>query len=63
MLEGGNFHSFEISRLDAGHDVHQLPQSAKDAVPEHILRKAREIGQAEYKKRLKVVINGLRSSN
>ncbi|VDK57257.1 unnamed protein product [Anisakis simplex] len=39
-------------RLDAGHDVHQLPQNAKDAVPEHIRRKAREIAKSEYKKRL-----------
>uniref|UniRef100_A0A915CIE2 VWFA domain-containing protein n=1 Tax=Parascaris univalens TaxID=6257 RepID=A0A915CIE2_PARUN len=42
-------------RLDAGHDVHQLPQSAKDAVPEHILKKAREIAMSEYKKRLHAI--------
>lgn len=23
-------------RLDAGHDVHQVPQSVKDQVPEHV---------------------------
>uniref|UniRef100_F1KQG7 VWFA domain-containing protein n=1 Tax=Ascaris suum TaxID=6253 RepID=F1KQG7_ASCSU len=42
-------------RLDAGHNVHQLPQSAKDAVPEHILKKAREIAMSEYKKRLHAI--------
>uniref|UniRef100_A0A1I7YH63 VWFA domain-containing protein n=1 Tax=Steinernema glaseri TaxID=37863 RepID=A0A1I7YH63_9BILA len=42
-------------RLDAGHDVHQMAQSAKDQVPEHILKKAREVAKAEYKKRLKEI--------
>ncbi|VDO95662.1 unnamed protein product [Heligmosomoides polygyrus] len=31
-----------------------MPESAKKQVPEHILRKAREISRAEYQKRLKV---------
>lgn len=34
--------------------MHQLPESAKAQVPEHILKKAREIAKAEYSKRLKV---------
>ncbi|TKR72344.1 hypothetical protein L596_019812 [Steinernema carpocapsae] len=42
-------------RLDAGHDVHQMSQSAKDQVPEHILKKAREVAKAEYKKKLKEI--------
>ncbi|KAK0400469.1 hypothetical protein QR680_015263 [Steinernema hermaphroditum] len=42
-------------RLDAGHDVHQMAQSAKDQVPGHILKKAREIAKAEYKKKLKEI--------
>ncbi|KAJ1354637.1 hypothetical protein KIN20_011630 [Parelaphostrongylus tenuis] len=40
-------------RLDAGHDIHQMPESAKRQVPEHILKKAREIAKAEYQKKLK----------
>ncbi|EYC24841.1 hypothetical protein Y032_0013g2132 [Ancylostoma ceylanicum] len=43
-------------RLDAGHDVHQMPDEAKRQVPEHILRKAREIAKAEYQKKLKVLL-------
>ncbi|KAK6745050.1 hypothetical protein RB195_011638 [Necator americanus] len=42
-------------RLDAGHDVHQMPDSAKQRVPEHILKKAREISRAEYQKKLKEI--------
>ncbi|WKY14985.1 hypothetical protein Q1695_000475 [Nippostrongylus brasiliensis] len=42
-------------RLDAGHDVHQMPESAKRQVPEHILKKAREIAKAEYQKKLKEI--------
>ncbi|KAL6723387.1 hypothetical protein Aduo_018399 [Ancylostoma duodenale] len=42
-------------RLDAGHDVHQMPYAAKRQVPEHVLRKAREIAKAEYQKKLKVL--------
>ncbi|KAE9414501.1 hypothetical protein Angca_006025 [Angiostrongylus cantonensis] len=40
-------------RLDAGHDIQQMPESAKRQVPEHILKKAREIAKAEYQKKLK----------
>ncbi|CAJ0583659.1 unnamed protein product, partial [Mesorhabditis spiculigera] len=42
-------------RMDAGHDVHQMPEMAKQQVPEHILRKAREISKAEYAKKLKEI--------
>lgn len=41
-------------RLDAGHDVTQMPDSAKQQVPEHILQKAREVAKKEYAKRLRV---------
>lgn len=44
-----------ILRLDAGHPVHQLPDSAKQQVPEHIRKKAREIAKREYAKRLKEI--------
>lgn len=42
-------------RLDAGHDVHQMPDFAKKQVPEHILKKAREIAEQEYQKKLKEI--------
>ncbi|CAD6193433.1 unnamed protein product [Caenorhabditis auriculariae] len=42
-------------RLDAGHDVHQMPESAKQQVPEHILQKAREISKEQYAKKLKEI--------
>ncbi|KHJ98846.1 hypothetical protein OESDEN_01157, partial [Oesophagostomum dentatum] len=42
-------------RLDAGHNVHQMPDAAKRQVPEHILKKAREIARAEYQKKLKEI--------
>uniref|UniRef100_A0A914H1R8 VWFA domain-containing protein n=1 Tax=Globodera rostochiensis TaxID=31243 RepID=A0A914H1R8_GLORO len=45
-------------RLDAGHAVHQLPDSAKEQVPDHIRKKAREIGRQEYAKRLKEIDMG-----
>lgn len=41
--------------MDAGHNVHQMPDEAKKQVPEHILKKARELAQQEYAKRLKVL--------
>lgn len=41
-------------RLDAGHDVHQMPDFAKQQVPKHILKKAREIAKVEYAKKLRV---------
>eukprot|EP00057_Strongylocentrotus_purpuratus_P027672 XP_011682146.1 PREDICTED: von Willebrand factor A domain-containing protein 8 [Strongylocentrotus purpuratus] len=42
-------------RLDAGHDVHQVTQAAKDAVPEEVRRAAREMGQKAYKAKLKEI--------
>ncbi|KDN48209.1 hypothetical protein K437DRAFT_245730 [Tilletiaria anomala UBC 951] len=39
-------------RLFAGHDVHQVPQSQKDAVPEHIRRQAREMAREALAKKL-----------
>lgn len=42
-------------RLDAGHDVHQMPDFAKQQVPPHILKKAREIAKVEYAKKLREI--------
>ncbi|ULT83400.1 hypothetical protein L3Y34_012561 [Caenorhabditis briggsae] len=42
-------------RLDAGHDVHQMPDFAKEQVPKHILKKAREIAKQEYAKKLREI--------
>uniref|UniRef100_A0A7E4ZTR3 von Willebrand factor A domain-containing protein 8 n=1 Tax=Panagrellus redivivus TaxID=6233 RepID=A0A7E4ZTR3_PANRE len=42
-------------RLDAGHDVHQIHESAKQQVSDEYLKKAREINRAEYHKRLKEI--------
>lgn len=42
-------------RLDAGHDVHQMPDFAKQQVPKHILQKAREIAKVEYAKKLREI--------
>nr|CDJ80091.1 ATPase associated with various cellular activities domain containing protein [Haemonchus contortus] len=42
-------------RLDAGHDVHQMPDSIKKQVPDYVLKKAREVAKAEYQKRLKEI--------
>lgn len=39
-------------RLDKGHDVHQLSDEEKDAVPEHIKQAAREMGQKAFAERL-----------
>lgn len=43
-----------LFRLDAGHDVHQMPDFAKKKVPDHILKQAREIAKVEYAKKLRV---------
>uniref|UniRef100_A0A183C171 VWFA domain-containing protein n=1 Tax=Globodera pallida TaxID=36090 RepID=A0A183C171_GLOPA len=40
------------------HSVHQLPDSAKEQVPDHIRKKAREIAGQEYAKRLKEIDMG-----
>lgn len=42
-------------RLDAGHDVKQMSDQAKAQVPEEIKKKARQIAQKEYQKRLKEI--------
>uniref|UniRef100_A0A1I7USB8 VWFA domain-containing protein n=2 Tax=Caenorhabditis tropicalis TaxID=1561998 RepID=A0A1I7USB8_9PELO len=42
-------------RLDAGHDVHQMPDFAKQKVPQHILKKARDIAKVEYEKKLREI--------
>jgi von Willebrand factor A domain-containing protein 8 len=41
-----------FERLFAGHDVNQVPQSQKDAVPEHIRRQAREMAREALAKKL-----------
>ncbi|KAK6644124.1 hypothetical protein RUM43_000391 [Polyplax serrata] len=42
-------------RLDAGHDVHQIPDIEKDNVPEEVKRAAREMGQKAFQQRLKEI--------
>uniref|UniRef100_A0ABM0MSB4 von Willebrand factor A domain-containing protein 8-like n=1 Tax=Saccoglossus kowalevskii TaxID=10224 RepID=A0ABM0MSB4_SACKO len=42
-------------RLDAGHDVTQVTQAEKDAVPEEVKRAAREMAQKAFKQRLKEI--------
>lgn len=42
-------------RLDAGHDVHQVSDEDKEAVPEEVRRAAREMGQKAYQERLKQI--------
>ncbi|PIO71375.1 hypothetical protein TELCIR_06730 [Teladorsagia circumcincta] len=42
-------------RFDAGHDVYQMPDSAKKQVPEYILKKARQVAKTEYQKKLKEI--------
>lgn len=39
-------------RQDAGHDVHQLSDEEKEAVPEDVKRAAREMGRRAFKQRL-----------
>lgn len=38
-------------RLDAGHDVHQLSDAEKDAVPDEVKKAAREMGRRAFKQR------------
>ena len=38
-------------RLDAGHEVHQVPDWQKDMVPEEVKRAAREMGEKAFKER------------
>ncbi|XP_068185310.1 von Willebrand factor A domain-containing protein 8 [Antennarius striatus] len=42
-------------RLDAGHNVYQVSQAEKDAVPEEVRRAAREMGEKAFKARLKEI--------
>ncbi|XP_028405498.1 LOW QUALITY PROTEIN: von Willebrand factor A domain-containing protein 8-like [Dendronephthya gigantea] len=42
-------------RLDAGHDVFQISDEEKDAVPEEVKRAAREMGERAFKERLKQI--------
>lgn len=42
-------------RLDAGHKVHQLSDEEKNAVPEHVKKAAREMGQRAFQQRLKEI--------
>uniref|UniRef100_A0A3Q3JAA7 von Willebrand factor A domain-containing protein 8 n=1 Tax=Monopterus albus TaxID=43700 RepID=A0A3Q3JAA7_MONAL len=42
-------------RLDAGHQVYQVSQAEKDAVPEEVRRAAREMAEKAFKERLKEI--------
>ncbi|NWV00268.1 VWA8 protein, partial [Upupa epops] len=42
-------------RLDAGHNVYQISQAEKDAVPEEVKRAAREMGEKAFRQRLKEI--------
>ncbi|KAE8748569.1 hypothetical protein FOCC_FOCC004745 [Frankliniella occidentalis] len=42
-------------RLDAGHKVHQLSDAEKEAIPEHVKKAAREMGQRAFQQRLKEI--------
>jgi len=42
-------------RLDAGHDVTQIPDWEKEAVPEHVQQAAREMGEKAFKERLREI--------
>lgn len=42
-------------RLDAGHDVYQVPQWEKDAVPEEVRRAAHEMARNAFKERLREI--------
>ncbi|XP_050442272.1 von Willebrand factor A domain-containing protein 8 [Adelges cooleyi] len=42
-------------RLDAKHKVFQVSEEEKNAVPEHVKKAAREMGQKAYKERLKQI--------
>lgn len=42
-------------RLDSGHDVHQVSQAEKDAVPEEVRRAAYEMAQRSFKERLREI--------
>eukprot|EP00049_Salpingoeca_infusionum_P004861 m.84891 g.84891 ORF g.84891 m.84891 type:complete len:1894 (-) comp12765_c0_seq4:107-5788(-) len=42
-------------RLDAGHDVHQLSDAEKEALPDHIKQAARELGQKAFQDKLREI--------
>ena len=42
-------------RLDAGHDVHVVPEEAKQNVPEHIRKAAREMNRKAFEERLRQI--------
>ena len=42
-------------RLDAGHNVHQLSDAEKSAVPEHIQKAARDMNRSAFKERLREI--------
>ncbi|KAM6177939.1 von Willebrand factor A domain-containing protein 8 [Rhynchocyon petersi] len=42
-------------RLDAGHEVYQVTEAEKEAVPEEVKRAAREMAQRAFKQRLKEI--------
>uniref|UniRef100_H2YJE1 VWFA domain-containing protein n=1 Tax=Ciona savignyi TaxID=51511 RepID=H2YJE1_CIOSA len=42
-------------RLDMGHDVTQIPDWEKEAVPEHVKKAAREVAQKAFKERLREI--------
>lgn len=39
--------------MDAGHTVHQLSDEEKNAVPDHVKKAAREMGQRAFKQKLR----------
>ena len=41
--------------MDAGHDVHQIPEFAKSQVPEHIRQAAREMNRKAFEERLRQI--------
>ena len=41
--------------MDAGHNVHQVSDEAKNQVPEHIRKAAREMNRKAYKDRLREI--------
>lgn len=47
-------------RLDAGHDVFQVSDEEKNAVPEEVKRAAREMGQKAFKERLRILFEHTR---
>ena len=42
-------------RLDAGHQVHQVPESEKAAVPAHVAKAARQMNRKAFEERLREI--------